>query len=183
VTLQPVSGYREQWDALAAQIEASPRTWRWWIRRHPASRPYQDQEYLRLVNLRLPNVIVDASSSLPLPALLRRMSVLVSRFSGASAEAANFGVPALFLSEEARGQFSSLIERGCATVVEIPTLIDVIARLPATPMRPQLNVAPELDQTLLRLEQIARDYAHLCQSHQGTRTSLRNVSESRSSSS
>jgi hypothetical protein len=183
VTLQPVSGYREQWDALAVQIEASPRTWRWWIRRHPASRPYQDQEYLRLVNLRLPNVIVDASSSLPLPALLRRMSVLVSRFSGASAEAANFGVPALFLSEEARGQFSTLIERGDATVVEIPRLIDVIARLPATPIRPRLNVAPELDQTLLQLEQIARDYAQMCRFHQGTRTSLRNVSESRSSSS
>jgi hypothetical protein len=111
------------------------------------------------------------------------MSVLVSRFSGASAEAANFGVPALFLSEEARGQFSGLIERGCARVVEISELIDAIARLPATPIRPQLNVAPELDRTLLRLEQIARDYAHMCQSHQGTRTSLRKVSESRSSSS
>jgi hypothetical protein len=183
VALQPVGGYREQWESLAAQIESAPLSWRWWIRRHPASSDYQDAEFKRLVSLRRPNVVVEASSALPLPILLRHMNVVVSRFSGASVEAANLGVPAIFLSEEARGQFSSLIERGCATVVEIPTLIDVIARLPATPMRPQLNVAPELDQTLLRLEQIARDYAHLCQSHQGTRTSLRKLSESRSSSS
>ena len=162
VALQPVTGYRAQWAALAEQIESSPREWRWWIRRHPASRPYQDQEYLPLVQLRLPNVVIDASLSLPLPTLLRRMSVLVSRFSGASAEAASFGVPALFLSEEARGQFSGLIERGCATVVEIPKLIETIARLPKRPVRPHPTTAPELDKTLLRLEQMAREYRELC---------------------
>jgi hypothetical protein len=161
VTLQPVTGYRAQWDALAGQIEASPRNWRWWVRRHPASRPYQDREYQRLVRLELPNVVVDASSSLPLPALLRRMSVLVSRFSGASAEAANFGVPALFLSEEARGQFSSLIERGCARIVDISELNATIASLPARPVRPQLAATPELDRLLVELEGLARDYSQL----------------------
>jgi len=162
LTLQPVSGYRSQWDALAAQIEASPRQWRWWIRRHPASRPYQDQEYPRLVSLRLPNVVVDAASSLPLPALLRHASVLVSRFSGAAAEAADFGVPALFLSEEARGQFSRLIERGCAAIVQIPELIQTIAGLPLRPRRPAISSAPALAQSLSQLDEIARDYAQLC---------------------
>jgi hypothetical protein len=184
VTLQPVSGYRAQWEALAAQIEAGPREWRWWIRRHPASRPYQDEEYRRLVSLRLPNVVVEASLSLPLPALLRHMSVLVSRFSGASAEAANFGVPALFLSEEARGQFSRLIERGAASVVEIGHLIEAIAHLPRVPVRPSIVAAPQFDETLSRIEQFAHDYAQLCRSagHQDKLTSRRNVSESRSSS-
>jgi hypothetical protein len=162
VTLQPISGYRAQWDALAAQIEASPREWRWWIRRHPASRPYQDAEYPRLVNLRLPNVKVAEASSLPLPALLRHASVLVSRFSGASAEAANFGVPALFLSEEARGQFSSLIEHGSATIVAIPELIQTIAELPRRPRRPALSAAPCLADTLSQLDEIAHEYARLC---------------------
>jgi hypothetical protein len=167
VTLQPVGGYRAQWDQLAAQIEASPRQWRWWIRRHPASRAYQDEEYPRLVNLELPNVVVDASSSLPLPTLLRRVNVLVSRFSGASAEAANFGVPALFLSEEARGQFSALIERGLATIVGIPKLIETIARLPVITRRPAPIAAPDLDESLSRLENFARDYAALCASRVG----------------
>jgi hypothetical protein len=161
VTLQPVMGYRTQWEALAAEIEAAPREWRWWIRRHPASLPSQDEEYARLVNLRLPNVMVNESAALPLPALLRHMSVVVSRFSGASAEAAQFGVPALFLSEEARGQFSNLIERGCASVVEIATLNSVIAQRTGKIVRPGAPPSPELDRTLLDLEQIAIDYRRL----------------------
>ncbi len=162
VALQPVGGYRAQWNALAEQIEAAPPTWRWWIRRHPSARAYQDAEYMRLVSLRLPNVMVDQSLSLPLPALLRHVSVLVSRFSGASAEGAAFGVPALFLSEEARGQFSDLIERSLASVVEIQTLITEIARMPKVPVRPAPVRQPSLDGTLLHLEEIARDYAQLC---------------------
>jgi hypothetical protein len=162
VALQPVGGYRAQWDALTAQIEAAPRSWRWWIRRHPSSGAYQDVEYRRLVSLRMPNVVVDESLSVPLPVLLRHMSVLVSRFSGASAEAAKFGVPALFLSEEARGQFSELIDRGLASVIDIQTLNAEIARVLPAPNRPAPVRQPDLHQTLLQLEEIARDYSQLC---------------------
>lgn len=179
VALQPVAGYRTQWEALAAQIEASSAQWRWWIRRHPASRPYQDEEYEPLVALRRPNVVVDASLSVPLPTLLRHMSVVVSRFSGSSAEAAMLGVPALFLSQEARGQFSALIERGAATVVEISRLNEAIAGLPARPVRPTLIAAPKPAATLKLLEEMADDYARL---YQGTLTSRRKVSELRSRS-
>jgi hypothetical protein len=179
IALQPVAGYRTQWDALAAQIEASPSQWRWWIRRHPASRAYQDEEYQRLVALRRPNVIVGASLSVPLPTLLRHMSVVVSRFSGSSVEAAMFGVPALFLSQEARGQFSALIERGAATVVDLSRLNEAIARLAAVAARPTRVAAPKPADTLRRLEEMADDYARLCQ---GTLTSRRNVSELRSRS-
>jgi hypothetical protein len=164
VALQPVSGFRAQWDELAARIEASPPQWRWWIRRHPAARAYQDEEYQQLVSLKRANVVVEASSSLPLPALLRRVNVLVSRFSGASAEAANFGVPALFLSEEARGQFSALIERGLATIVPLPNLIETIARLPTVTRRPTVIAAPDLDESLSQLERVAREYTVLCAS-------------------
>jgi hypothetical protein len=164
VALQPVGGYRAQWDALAAQIEAAPAGWRWWIRRHPSSRAYQDAEYRRLVSLRMPNVIVDQALSLPLPALLRHVSVLVSRFSGASAEAAAFGVPALFLSDEAYGQFSDLIERGLASVIDIQRLNTEIARVPTVPVRPAPVRQPNLDETLRQLEVIARDYSQLCRS-------------------
>lgn len=163
VALQPVGGFRAQWDALVSQIEAAPVAWRWWIRRHPSARAYQDAEYRHLVSLRRPNVRVDEALMLPLPALLRHMSVVVSRFSGASAEAAAFGVPALFLSEEARGQFSALIERGGAAVIDIRALNTEIARLPAIPVRPKPTRRPDLDETLLLVEEIARDYAQLFQ--------------------
>jgi hypothetical protein len=161
VALQPVGGFRAQWDALVSQIEAAPVTWRWWIRRHPSARAYQDAEYRRLVSLRLPNVVVDESLSLPLPALLRHMSAVVSRFSGASAEAAAFGVPAFFLSDEACGQFSALIERGVASVIDISTLNAEISRLPSIPIRPEPTRRPDLDETLLLVEKFAQDYSRL----------------------
>jgi hypothetical protein len=136
-------------------------TWRWWIRRHPAS--FDDAEFASLVSLRRPNVLIEESSMLPLPALLRQMSVVVSRFSGASAEAAFFGVPAIFISEEARGQFSDLIDRGFAAVVEIEALNAAIAAMPAVPVRPPATWAPvpEVGQTLARLMEMARDYSGL----------------------
>jgi hypothetical protein len=135
VALQPVGGFRERWEALATQIECAPSTWRWWIRRHPASSPHQDVEFKRLVSLHRPNVVVDGSSSLPLPALLRHMSTVVSRYSGASVEASVLGVPAIFVSEEARGQFSDLIERGFAKVVEVESINAAIAAMPARVIR------------------------------------------------
>jgi hypothetical protein len=162
VALQPVGGFRAEWDAMAAQIESSPPTWRWWIRRHPASAPYQDAEYRRLVSLRRSNVMVEESLSLPLPALLRHMSVLVSRYSGSSAEAAAFGVPALFLSEEAHGQFSDLINRGLAAVVDMDSLQASIARVPRRPIRPVPERQPNIDDTLLHLQRLAGNYAKLC---------------------
>jgi hypothetical protein len=164
IALQPVGGYRAQWDALAAQIESAPATWRWWIRRHPSARPYQDVEYKRLVSLRMPNVVVDQSLSLPLPVLLRHASVLISRFSGASVEALAFGVPVLFLSEEARGQFSSLIDSQLASIVDVRKLNAEIARVAPVPVRPRPVRQPGIDGTLSRLQGIARDYAHLCAS-------------------
>lgn len=162
VTLQPIGGFRAQWQALAAQIQVAPPGWRWWIRRHPSARAYQDAEYAALVALRMPNVIVDQALLLPLPALLRHMSALVSRFSGASAEAAAFGVPAFFLSEEAHGQFSGLIAQELASVVDIRALNGEIARVPAVPVRPAPVRQPALDDTLLHLREMARDYRDLC---------------------
>jgi hypothetical protein len=161
VALQPVGGYREQWDALAAQIEASPSTWRWWIRRHPASTAYQDVEFKRLISLRGPNLVVNESSSLMLPVLLRHMSVVVSRFSGASAEAAALGVPSIFLSEEARGQFSNLIDQGFARIIDIESLNTTIAAMPAEVLRPAPEKLPEIEHTLDHLAELARDYSRL----------------------
>jgi hypothetical protein len=162
VVLQPVGGFQAIWDSLAAQIKTAPSTWRWWIRRHPASAAYQDAEYMSLITLRGANVMVEESSSLPLPVLLRHMSVVVSRFSGASVEGAFLGVPAIFISEEARGQYSDLIDRGLASIVQVARLVEEIAALPAVPARPTTLSFPDLNAILLQLDEFALDYARLC---------------------
>ena len=162
VALQPSPGHRALWDALAAEIEAAPPDWRWWIRRHPASTAAQGADFGRLLALASPKVVVDAASQLPLPALLRRMSAVVSLASGAAVEAAVLGVPALFLSLEARGLFPDLLARGLARLLEVQNLNDTIADLPAPPTRPLFVHAPDLDETLAQLEALAPGYARLC---------------------
>ena len=164
VALQPIGGRRAVWDALVRQIENAPAGWRWWIRRHPSSTLSQDSEYARLLALRRPNVVIDEASELPLPALLRRMSVLVSLASGAAAEAAIFGAPALFLDDEARGSFPGLIERGQAKVIDVADVIPRIAELPARPRQGARTPSPPIDQTLRRLAKMAEDYRQLCRS-------------------
>jgi len=162
VALQPIGGRRQVWTALARQIEAAPASWRWWIRRHPASSPLQDAEHQDLLALQRPNVVVDAASDVPLPALLRRMSVLVSLASGASAEAAAFGVPALFLDADGPSAFPGLVERGQAELIAVSDLASRIAGLPLTPSRPAWGPPPPIEDTLKRLDGMADTYRRRC---------------------
>jgi hypothetical protein len=169
IALQPIAGHRADWNALAAQVDAAPATWRWWIRRHPASRAYQDAEFGRLLSMSKSNVMIDEASALPLPVLLRHMSVLLCLASGAAMEAAMFAVPVLFLSEESRGPFAELIARGAARVVDIGDLDSEIARLAAAPSRQTAARQPALGETLRSLGVIAQDYALLCRSSDARR--------------
>ncbi len=162
VALQPMSGQRAQWEALAEQIKTAPASWRWWIRRHPASSPQQDDEYVSLLSLRMPNVVFEQASLLPLPALLRHMSVLLSLASGSAAEAAEFGVPAIFLLDDARGPFAGLIDRGLAEVLPVSAIAGAIVRTPKLPARRAPSRAPDFNATLEELNRIAGDYRKLC---------------------
>jgi hypothetical protein len=166
VALQPISGHRAQWEALAEVIKTAPVSWRWWIRRHPASSPLQDDEYVSLLSLRMPNVVLEQASLLPLPVLLRHMSILLSLASGSAAEAAEFGVPAIFLLDDARGPFGGLIDKGLAEVVQVSAIADVVARTPKLPVRRPLNHAPDINKTLDDLNRMAADYRALCASHE-----------------
>ena len=152
MALQPLHGHRADWDALAAEIETAPPGWRWWIRRHPASRPDQDAEFSQLLSLRSPQVRVAEASALPLPVLLHRMSAVLSLSSGTAAEAAMFGVPAFFLSKEASGPFTSLIDNGGAAIITVNEIRAVIANLPKRSPVPPSSVLPDLDATLTQLE-------------------------------
>lgn len=158
IALQPIGGHAGDWNALSAQIEAAPRSWRWWVRRHPASTPAQDALFGRLLSLRQENVMIGAAAA-PLTALLPHMSALVCLNSGAALEAALFGVPALFLSAEARATFGGLIERGAAELIEVREVSARVAALPEVraPARlpPSLALGPVLD----ALETLAAEHA------------------------
>ena len=161
VTLQPIGGKRPAWEALAEQIRSAPAAWRWWIRRHPASTTGQDREYAPLLAMRQPGVVIGAAAQAPLPALLSHMSAQVSLASGASVEAAMFGVPAFFLDAEARDTFPTLIATGQAAMVDVASLVPAIARLPASRGHTAVT-APSIDATLNEVGRMARDYAELC---------------------
>jgi len=169
VALQPIAGHRAKWDALADEIDASPPTWRWWIRRHPASHPNQDAEFGRLLSLRLPNVAIDDAASVPLPALLRHVSAVVSLASGAASEAAMFGVPALFLSDEAVAMFPCLFSSGRASVIDARDANAQIASLSRN--QASMDRQPDIGATLARLEEIARNYSALCRIDEASRCS------------
>lgn len=162
VALQPIGGHRADWNALAAAIERAPASWRWWIRRHSASLTEQDVEFGNLLRLRAPNVIFEEASDLPLPVVLRHMTAILSLASGAAREAAMFGVPALFLSEEARGPFSDLIESKKAKVIPPEMVVTEIAMLPSGLSLRNAESQPDIDGTLRRLERVALEYPTRC---------------------
>jgi hypothetical protein len=158
IALQPIGGHREDWEALADIIEAAPRDWRWWIRRHPASRPDQDVEFGRLLSLRTANVKIAEALGVPMPVLLRRMSVVLSMASGAAVEAAMLGVPAFFLSKEALAPFGDLIAAGLASVISMDEIIDRIGRLVGR-TESVCRPLPRLDDVLDALDALAQGYA------------------------
>jgi hypothetical protein len=162
VALQPIGGQRALWNALADQIEASPPTWRWWIRRHPSARAHQDTEFGCLMSIRKNNVLINETSEFPLPILLRHMSAVISFASGTAAEAALFGVPAFFLSEEAKGQFGDLIKQGAARITDVRNVNAAIARLEPDASPKSAPRQPDIYQTLEDLEIGAQEYRKLC---------------------
>ena len=144
VALQTLQGREPLWNDLADTIERAPPGWRWWIRRHPAARPEDDARFGRLLFLRGDNIVMDGASAQPLPALLGRMSAVLSVSSGVGPVAAPFGVPALALGDDPR------------------SLIAQIAALPRHPERPALERLPDPDFALSLLSGLAADYARLC---------------------
>ena len=161
IALQPIGGRSDTWKALAAEIESAPPSWRWWIRRHPASTSVQNREYAHLLSLQGRNMIADERAEIPLPILLRHMDAVVSLASGAAAEAAMFGVPAFFLDDEARDTFPGLLARGHAAVIDARSLVPAIARTPANRV-PMSIVAPAIEDTLGEIDRLAEEYSLLC---------------------
>lgn len=160
VALQPIGGKAHIWDELATIIDRAPAGWRWWIRRHPASTVEQDRVYGRLLSLNRPNVVIGDAAQIALPPLLGHMSGLVSLASGAAAEAAMLGVPALFLDDDANDSFPELIGRGEAQVVELGALMSALAAMADRPSRLGRG-SSSIEDSLQKIERLAQDFALL----------------------
>lgn len=172
VALQPIGGKAGIWAALADVMESSPRAWRWWIRRHPASTAAQDKNYARLLSLDRPNAVVGEAAQIPLPALLGQMDAVVSLASGAAAEAAMFGVPAFFLDGEALDTFPSLIAAGKASLIDVGALVAAIARVSSSGSRPPIS-GPPIEATLGKIDRLAEEYSRLCREPAGEKIDRR----------
>jgi hypothetical protein len=162
VALQDLPEFAPVWDALAETITQSPSTWRWWLRRHPSPLYSKGIATRRILALNQPNVETEAASTMPLPALLRHMNVMLCHSSGTAVEASAFSVPSIFLSENARGLFSGLLRSGKAEI--ITDMATLVARLSQESSRPQADTLayPAVADTLAQLDALVDDYRQLC---------------------
>ena len=161
VTLQPIGGKRAIWEALKQEINVSPASWRWWIRRHPASTSFQDSEHAALLSLGRAGIVVGQAPQIPLPILLAHMDAQVSLASGCAGEAAMFGVPAFFLDAEARDTFPELLERGEGRIIAVEALVQAIDALRSRP-GPGGAKSQDLEQVLGKIDRLAAAYSRLC---------------------
>jgi hypothetical protein len=86
------------------------------------------------------------------------MSAVLSLASGAAVEASMFGIPAFFLIDAARHSFADLIAHGLATIIDVGTVNEEVARVDPRPARPLQNGQPDIGKTLLQLEERAAAY-------------------------
>lgn len=117
VALQDLDGYSAVWDKLADLINSSPSNWRWWLRRHPVPAFNRGAGIKKLLALKRRNVLLDEATSLPMPALLRNVGAVLSLMSSTAVEASFFGHRPIFLTEDARHQFSEIFKADKADVI------------------------------------------------------------------
>lgn len=130
VALQDLDGYGGVWDSLADVIVSSPPSWRWWLRRHPWAAYNRGVGIKNLIALQRPNIIIEEAGTLPMPALLRNVDAVLSLMSSTAVEAAFFGHRPVFLTEDARMQFSAIFQNDRADIItDRQALIDHLTAL------------------------------------------------------
>jgi len=122
VALQDMPGYGVVWSELADLIASSPRSWRWWLRKHPVSN--SDPGLKKLLSLNLSNVVVEEASRIPLPALLMNVDTVLTLMSSIAFDASLFGHRTIFLTEDARSFWPRLLESGASEIVSAMPLLE-----------------------------------------------------------
>ncbi|NOS90642.1 MAG: hypothetical protein HOP30_01860 [Cyclobacteriaceae bacterium] len=101
---------------LLETIAKTKNQYSWWIRLHPRT---TEEERKEIQDLLLKYQLVEfvelqAASELPLPTLLSKAAVHLSKFSGSVIESTLMGVPTLILEEVGLRSFDDLIQEGKA---------------------------------------------------------------------
>lgn len=110
VSLQPLVDLLP--EALLEAMEQAPVSWKWLIRLHPRDRQKISELREKLNALDLERVEVEASTTLPLYALLRCATHHVTQWSSVCYEALQFKVPSVIIHPAGRSLFSEYIEKG-----------------------------------------------------------------------
>ena len=104
-------------DYLAATIKETVKEFKWFVRLHPRQLPLRDVLKAELDKLGLLNeVVVDNANDLPMPAILSRASVHMTKSSGSAIEAAIMAVPNIILDEHGAARYEEYIRQGSATL-------------------------------------------------------------------
>lgn len=114
VTLQ--SGFTHQ-GVLADLLQAmrdSPDDWQWWVRLHPVDVDKRSHVRGLLERSKVRNFTLEASTDLPLYALLRQMDVHVTHSSSTVLEAETFSVPSVLVSQYGVERYPEQIRSGWA---------------------------------------------------------------------
>jgi hypothetical protein len=121
-TLQP--GYDPpEW--FLDYIISAPPTWKWWVRLHPG----MSLEKKRIKDLfsqcHPARIDIDNATIMPLPSLLRHVSLHITQFSTTVIEAAEFGVPSIILDKDGVLSYRKLIESGHAKyAMDVKSLVE-----------------------------------------------------------
>lgn len=100
----------------------------WWFRLHPANPAGRSAIEAAFASAGADNAVVQASTDVPLYAVLRDADVHVTKYSASVAEAAAFGVPSVLTSKEESTFFPRELAEGWAVVAEGPdAIVDAIA--------------------------------------------------------
>lgn len=115
-TLQPVENCFE--DYLMETIKRTASTFRWWIRLHPRQfhekviifQRLRDGGVLHMVNL-------EEATEFPLPEVLIRSSLHITKFSGSFLEATEFNVPSIIIDQRGRDYLGAFIDERIHRIV------------------------------------------------------------------
>lgn len=103
-------------DEFVLEAMANTKDYVWWLRLHPRQMHKKADvvEQLRQRAL-LDRVEIELSNSLPLPLLLSRCKLHLSKFSGSIIEAAQLGVPTIIIDRVGISTYKKYIVEGLAT--------------------------------------------------------------------
>jgi hypothetical protein len=127
VTLQYGLADDQQLGPLAALLREAGRRFAFWVRLHPVMLDRREEVRGRLAAAGVAFEL-DASSDLPLPALLPQVAAHVTHSSSTAIEAAQFGRPTVVTSDYGAEMFRPLIDDG-SVVVDTGPAVAVTATL------------------------------------------------------